>query len=153
MQPIEKAPVQHDQGIIAVLPGKEILSRQRLPYYVGISNGTAGAKGISMNLIVIPPAGAAKPHLHKGHETAIYLLRGTVATSYGAELEYSIVSREGEFVYIKPDVPHQPISLSPTEPAVAIVARNDPNEQESIVHYGEEAERVSLPLSDSCSTR
>src|SRR5262245_24151360 len=153
MQPIEKATLQYAQGVIAVRPGKEILSRQRLPYYVGISNATAGAKGISMNLIVIPPAGAAKPHLHKGYETAIYLLKGTVATRYGAELENSIVSREGEFVYIKPDVPHQPINLSATQPAVAIVARNDPNEQESVVHYGEEAERVFLPLSDSCSAR
>jgi uncharacterized RmlC-like cupin family protein len=41
------------------------MSRQRLPYYVGISETTAGAKNISMNLIV-PPAGAAEPHLHKG---------------------------------------------------------------------------------------
>jgi uncharacterized RmlC-like cupin family protein len=130
------------------------MSRQRLPYYVGISNATAGAKGISMNLIIIPPGGAAKPHLHKGYETAIYLLKGTVATRYGAELENSIVSREGEFVFIRPDVPHQPINLSATEPAVALVARNDPNEQESVVHYGAETvEPISLPPSRGCAAR
>ena len=142
MEAIENAETRHAEGVIAVRPGRYTMSRQRLPYYVGISNATAGAKGISMNLIIIPPAGAAKPNVHKDYETAIYLLKGTVATRYGAELENSIVSREGEFVFIRPDVPHQPINLSATEPAVAIVARNDPNEQESVVHYGEEtAER------------
>src|SRR5262247_4289127 len=93
----------HSNGVVVVRPAAEVMSRQQLPYYVGISEATAGAKNISMNLIIIPPAGAAKPHLHKGYETAIYLLKGTVATRYGAELENSIVSREGEFVYIKPD--------------------------------------------------
>jgi uncharacterized RmlC-like cupin family protein len=56
-----------------------------LPYYVGISEITAGAKNISMNLIVIPPAGAAEPHLHKGYETAIYLLKGRADTRYGEQ--------------------------------------------------------------------
>jgi uncharacterized RmlC-like cupin family protein len=51
-------------------------------------------------------------------------------------LEKSIICQEGDFILIKPDVPHQPINLSVTEPALAIVARNDPNEQESVVHYG-----------------
>jgi uncharacterized RmlC-like cupin family protein len=89
-----------------------------------------------MNLIIIPPAGTADPHLHKGYETAIYLLKGRVETRYGRKLEKSIVCQEGDFILIRPDVPHQPINLSAMEPAVAIVARNNPNEQESVVHYG-----------------
>jgi hypothetical protein len=32
-------------------------------------------------------------------------------------------------------VPHQPVNLSDTEPARAIVARNDPNEQEHVIPY------------------
>jgi hypothetical protein len=32
-------------------------------------------------------------------------------------------------------VPHQPINLSATEPAMAVVARNDANEQEHVVTY------------------
>ena len=32
-------------------------------------------------------------------------------------------------------IPHQAINLSSTEAAQAIVARNDPNEQESVVLY------------------
>ena len=111
------------------------MSRQQLPYYVGISEITAGAKNISMNLIIIPPAGAAEPHLHKGYETAIYLLKGRVDTRYGEKLENSVICEAGDFVYIKADVPHQPINLSATEPAMALVARNDANEQEHVVAY------------------
>jgi uncharacterized RmlC-like cupin family protein len=125
----------HSNGVVVVRPTVEVMSRQQLPYYVGISEVTAGAKNISMNLIIIPPAAAAEPHLHKGYETAIYLLKGRVDTRYGQKLQNSAICQEGDFVYIKADVPHQPINLSATEPAVAIVARNDPNEQEHVLAY------------------
>jgi uncharacterized RmlC-like cupin family protein len=36
-------------------------------------------------------------------------------------------------IYIGPNVLHQPINLSDSEPAVAIVARNDPDEQEHVI--------------------
>jgi hypothetical protein len=35
-------------------------------------------------------------------------------------------------------VPHKPINLSATEPAMALVARNDANEQEHVVTYRDE---------------
>src|SRR5262244_223639 len=125
----------HSNGVVVVRPTAEIMSRQQLPYYVGISEVTAGAKNISMNLIIIPPGGSAEPHLHKGYETAIYLLKGRVDTRYGKKLENSVNCEAGDFVYIKADVPHQPINLSATEPAMALVARNDANEQEHVVAY------------------
>ncbi len=136
MQTVENMKTDHAEGVVVVRPAGEMMSRQRLPYFVGISAATAGAKDLSMNLIIIPPAGSADPHLHKGYETAIYLLKGKVDTRYGHKLEKSIICEEGDFILIRPDVPHQPINLSATEPALAIVARNDPNEQESVVHYG-----------------
>ena len=136
MQTVENMKTDHAEGVVVVRPAGETMSRQRLPYFVGISAATAGAKDLSMNLIIIPPAGSADPHLHKGYETAIYLLKGKVDTRYGDKLEKSIICQEGDFILIRPDVPHQPINLSATEPALAVVARNDPNEQESVVHYG-----------------
>jgi uncharacterized RmlC-like cupin family protein len=130
----------HANGVVVVRPTTEIMSRQQLPYYVGISEVTAGAKNISMNLIIIPPGGAAEPHLHKGYETAIYMLRGRVDTRYGQKLENSVICQEGDFIYINADVPHQPINLSATESVLALVARNDPNEQEHVVtYYGKES--------------
>ena len=48
-------------------------------------------------------------------------------TRYGEGLKNSVVNVAGDFIFIPPDVPHQPFNLSDTEPAIAIVARNDPN--------------------------
>ena len=135
MENDEKPIRDYSEGVVVVRPKVETLSRQRLPYYVGISEVTAGAKNISMNLIIIPPAGAAEPHLHKGYETAIYLLKGRADTRYGEQLENSVICEAGDFIYIKADVPHKPINLSATEPVLALVARNDANEQEHVVTY------------------
>lgn len=122
-------------GVLVVRPPAEAMSRQLLPYFVGISEDTAGATGISMNLIIIPAGGAAEAHLHRGYETAIYILKGRVETRYGAGLTETLISEEGDFVFIAADVPHQPVNLSKVEAAMAVVARNDPNEQESVVLY------------------
>lgn len=123
------------KSVTRVRAGIEIVTEQKLPYYVGISKDTAGATGISMNRVVIPPGATAEPHYHKDFETAIYLLEGRVDTRYGEGLKESILTEKGDFLYIPPGVPHQPVNLSATEPAVAIVSRNDPNEMENVVMY------------------
>ncbi len=126
--------------IITVRPDVTTMTRQRLPNFVGISAATVGATGISMNLVIIPPGGAAEPHLHRNYETAIYLLKGRVETRYGPGLRRSVINEAGDFIFIPADVPHQPINLSDTEPAQAIVARNDANEQESVEPYDARAD-------------
>lgn len=125
--------------IVTVRPKATVETIQRLPNYVGISGATAGATGISMNMVIIPPSAAAEPHFHKGFETAIYLLQGRVETRFGPRLSESVINEKGDFVFIPAGVPHQPRNLSDTEPAIAIVARNDPNEQESVQAYDPEA--------------
>ncbi len=126
---------EQNGGLVVVRPPAQTMGRQRLPFFTGISEKTAGSKAISMNLVIIPPGGAAEPHIHQGYETAIYLVKGRVETAYGLGLRHKVVNEEGDFIYIPADVPHQPRNLSTTEAAMAIVARTDPNEQESIVPY------------------
>jgi uncharacterized RmlC-like cupin family protein len=75
--------------VVTVRPSAETMTRQQLPYFVGIAGPTAGATGLSMNLVVIPPGGAAEPHIHRGYETAVYLLKGRVETRYGRRLRQS----------------------------------------------------------------
>lgn len=124
-----------DGEIVTVRPRETRDTIQRLPNFVGISGATAGASGISMNMVVIPPGGKAEPHFHDGFETAIYLLQGEVETRYGADLAKSVTNRAGDFIFIPDGVPHQPVNLSSSEPAIAIVSRNDPHEQESVRVY------------------
>ena len=112
-----------------------MLTRQRLPYFVGISAQTVGASGLSMHLVVIPPGGRSEPHSHLDYETGIYVLEGTVRTRWGAALEHEVVSRAGDFLFIPPGMPHEAINLSATEPARAVVARNDAAEQDRVEPY------------------
>ena len=116
-------------------PDREVVTRQRLPYFVGVSAGSVGATGLSMHLVAIPPGGRSEPHSHRHYETAIYVLEGRVETRYGPGLQHSVISEAGDFLFIPPGQPHEAITLSDTEPARAIVARNDPSEQENVVPY------------------
>jgi len=106
--------------------------KQGLTYFCGIAAETVGSKAICMHLLTIPPGGRAKAHLHENHETALYILNGEAVTLYGERLENSIHSRAGDLVYIPAGVPHVPINLS-DKPTSAVIARTDPNEQESVV--------------------
>jgi uncharacterized RmlC-like cupin family protein len=119
----------------AVRPDVQVMTRQRLPYFIGISGATAGATGLSMHIVVIPPGGRAQPHAHLGYETGIYVLEGRVRTRWGTRLENEVVSEPGDFLFVPPGVPHEAINLSATQPARAIVARNDPAEQDKVEPY------------------
>ena len=121
--------------IITVRPTETTATVQRLPNYVGISEQTAGATGLSMNLVVIPAGAKADPHVHLGDETAIDLLKGQVETRYGENLQKTVVNEAWDFIFIPAEVPHQPTNLSVTEAALAIVARHDANEQEHVKPY------------------
>lgn len=120
------------QQVQAIRPDREVMTRQRLPYFVGISGQTVNSTGLSMHVVVIPPAARAEPHLHVGYETGIYVLEGRVLTRWGAELEHEVISEAGDFLFVPPGVPHEAINLSDSIPARAVIARNDPAEQDKV---------------------
>ena len=136
-QPLFAGDTTEEAEIVVIRPDASISSKQGLPVFQGISGQNAGAKGISMNRVVIPPGAAARAHMHKGYESVVYLIKGRVKTLYGEGLKKSVITEGGDFLYIPADLPHKPINLSATEAAEAIVARTDPNEQESVEHVAE----------------
>jgi len=121
--------------IVTVRATEAVQTRQKLTNFIGISAKTAGATGLCMHMIVIPPGGAAMPHIHDGYETALYVIKGRAKTLYGEGLSESVVNEAGDFIFIPANVPHQPVNISDTEEVIAIVARNDPNEQEKVIPY------------------
>lgn len=123
------------QKVQAVRPDQEVLTRQKLPYFVGISGQTVGASGLSMHLVTIPPGARSDPHYHVGYETGIYVLEGRVLTRWGAKLENEVTSLAGDFLFIPAGVPHEAVNLSASEPARAVVARNHPAEQDQVQPY------------------
>jgi uncharacterized RmlC-like cupin family protein len=126
---------QQSQTLRAIRPDRAVDTLQRLPYFIGVSGSTVGARGLSMHLVVIPAGARAEPHIHLGYETGIYVIEGRVETRYGEGLTQSIVSEAGDFLFVPPGVPHEAINLSSTEAARAIVARNDPAEQDKVAPY------------------
>lgn len=109
------------------------MTKQGFPYHSGVSYQTAGTKGICMHLLRLPPGAVEKAHLHRDHETAIYVVSGSAELRYGERLEVYETIQAGEFLYIPPNVPHLPRNASDTEECVVVLARTDPNEQESVV--------------------
>ncbi len=107
--------------------------KQGLTYFAGIAAETVGSTGICMHLLTIPPGGRAKAHLHESHETAIYVLSGHGEMWFGDGLREHLTVEAGEFLYIPAGTPHLPANASQTEPCTAVLARTDPNEQESVV--------------------
>jgi uncharacterized RmlC-like cupin family protein len=106
--------------------------RQGLTYFAGISAESVGAAGICMHMLRLPPGARAKAHFHAAHETAIYVLSGCAGMWYGEDLEHHVSVGAGDYLYIPAGVPHLPYNDGP-EVAVAVLARTDPNEQESVV--------------------
>lgn len=106
--------------------------KQGLDYFSGVSAESAGSRAICMHLLEMPAGVEARVHLHEAHETAIYMLEGTVHFRHGHALEHEDVASAGDFVYIPAGVPHVPRNEGPGV-ARAIIARTDPNEQESVV--------------------
>ena len=114
-----------------IRPESTYEDNQGLTYFAGIAGETVGASGLHPH-VTMPPGTRAKAHMHESHETAIYVLTGEVHTWYGDRLEHHIVVKAGDLFYIPAGVPHLPANLSGA-PSSAVIARTDPNEQESVV--------------------
>ena len=106
--------------------------KQDFTYRKGVTAETTGARGICMHLLTIPPGERARAHVHDDHESAVYVISGRSGMWYGDNLEEHVSVDCGDFVYIPPGVPHLPYNASDTEPCTAVIARTDPNEQESV---------------------
>lgn len=133
--------MQPDTVPTCVLIGRttEYHGKQGLDYFAGVSAESAGSKGLCLHKVTIPPLARAKPHLHTNHESAVYVLSGEAGMWYGEGLREHVWMRAGDFLYIPANVPHLPYNASATEPCIGLIARTDPNEQESV---------TLLPLSD-----
>ena len=116
-----------------VVAGEPYRGKQGHLYRPGISAETVGSRALHLQLLELGPGEQGQPHLHAAHETAIYVLSGESGMWFGPDLRRHVVVRAGHFLYIPPDMPHLPYNRSDTKPCVAVIARTDPNEQESVV--------------------
>jgi uncharacterized RmlC-like cupin family protein len=103
-----------------------------LVYAAGLSAETVGSRALCLQLVTIAPGARGTAHLHDQHESGIYVVSGEVVMWFGERLADAVVARPGDFVYIPAGAPHVPANYG-DEPAVGVLARTDPNAQESVV--------------------
>ena len=126
-----------NERCVVIRTGKAAEGATGVTYASGVSARTTDSRGICLELATLPPGARGRAHLHADHESAAYVLRGELDLWFGAELEERVVAHAGDFIYIPARVPHLPANASASEPAVAVLARTDPNEQESVVQLPE----------------
>ena len=116
--------------------GAAYQGQQALTYLAGLTGETAGSRAICMTLAVLPPGARAKTHLHRGIETAVYVIDGEASMRFGERLEDVLVARAGEYVYVPADMPHLVMNTS-SAVCRALVAHTAADDQAGIVMLAE----------------
>jgi uncharacterized RmlC-like cupin family protein len=125
-----------------VRPQVELVGKQGHLSAPAISAQSVGARRMHLQIVRIPPSVSAKTHKHRGHETALWHVVWREART--ASL------RKGWRLSLHPV---QPYNLSDVESCTALVARTDPNEQESIVLLPELDRQLSTSLEGASRQR
>jgi uncharacterized RmlC-like cupin family protein len=119
-------------GCVIIRGDETYDGKQGVSLAIGVSQASAGSRALCLHVLTIPPGTRGTPHLHEGHETAIYIAAGEVEVWHGTGLARRAALRAGDFLYVPPGTPHLPVN-SGEVPMVAVVARTDPAEQESVL--------------------
>ena len=130
----------HTPRMAITAPGEVIIIRaagnyegkQGMSLATGVSSRSAGARALCLHLVTIPPGTRGVPHVHDGHESAIYTVSGETEVWHGEGLRQCSIVKAGDFMYVPPGTPHLPVNRSDVM-TIAVVARTDPQEQESVV--------------------
>jgi uncharacterized RmlC-like cupin family protein len=113
---------------VLIRTGQAAEGKTGVTYAAGVSAATAGARALCLQLASLPPG----THLHAEHESAAYVIEGGLVLWFGERLEERVAAGSGDFLYIPRGVPHLVANASDSQPVVTVLARSDPNQQESV---------------------
>ena len=117
---------------VVIRSGVAYQGQQGLTYLTGLTGATAGSRAICMTLVTLPDGARARTHLHRGIETAVYVIEGETEMYFGARLQELLLARAGEYIYVPADMPHLVINRSGAS-CRAVVAHTASDDQEGIV--------------------
>lgn len=118
-----------------------VVSPQMVPPVVGpqgqklyscVTAANSAATGISAGMVVMPPGGISRPHLHAHSEIIVCCVVGAAVTLVGPELK-PVPHAAGEFIHIPAGIVHVAVNLSSAATLVAIEMRTDPMFNEDVV--------------------
>jgi uncharacterized RmlC-like cupin family protein len=131
---IDSRIVENLGGITVIRGGGTARAWNNIRYMQGMSAKNVGSMHLSINVATVPPGGIAYAHIHDGFEVMLFIVQGRVRHTYGENLAQSVINEAGDFIYIKPGVPHEVFNIG-DEPLVAFVARSAADEWDRIVDY------------------
>ena len=134
---IDQSMVEDLDGITVLRGGGKERGWNGIRYMQGLSGKNAGAENLSINVATVPPGAIAYAHIHDGFEVMLFILQGGVKHTYGEGLTQSVINEAGDFIYIKPGVPHEVFNIGDEE-LIAFVARSTADEWDKIVNYPSE---------------
>ncbi|GAB4443673.1 MAG: cupin domain-containing protein [Anaerolineae bacterium] len=126
--------VEDLDGITVVRGGGGQRGWNGILYKQGMSAKNVGSQGLSINVATVPPGAIAYAHIHDGFEVMLFIVQGKVKHTYGENLVNEVINEAGDFIYIKPGVPHEVFNIG-DEPLIAFVARSTADEWDKIINY------------------
>src|SRR4030081_2475662 len=127
--------VEDHDGILTIRGGGPRRDWNGIHYKQGMSAKNVGTTKLSANIATIPPGGVAYAHIHVDFEVILDIIEGKVRHEFGDGCKQSVENEAGDFIYIKPGVPHEVFNMSYTEPVAVIVALASANEWDDILPY------------------
>jgi uncharacterized RmlC-like cupin family protein len=134
---IETGIVENLEGITVIRGGGGERGWNGIRYKQGLSAKNVGSTDLSINVATVPPGAVAYAHIHDGFEVMLFIVQGKVKHTFGEGLSKSVINEAGDFIYIKPGVPHEVFNIG-DEPLIAFVARSAADEWDKIVNYPSE---------------
>ena len=126
--------VEDLDGITVVRGGGGQRGWNGILYKQGMSAKNVGSQGLSINVATVPPGAIAYAHIHDGFEVMLFIVQGRVKHTHGENLSQEVINEAGDFIYIKPGVPHEVFNIG-DEPLIAFVARSTADEWDKIINY------------------
>lgn len=121
-------------GITVLRGGGQGRGWNGIEYQQGMSAKNVGSTGLSVNIATVPPGAIAYAHIHDGFEVMLYIIQGRVRHTFGEGLTREVFNEAGDFIYIKPGVPHEVFNVG-DGPLIAMVARSTADEWDKIINY------------------
>jgi uncharacterized RmlC-like cupin family protein len=131
---IDATAVEDHDGITVIRGGGGQRGWNGILYKQGLSGKNVGSEALSINVATVPPGAVAYAHIHDGFEVMLFILQGRVKHTFGEGLLNEVINEAGDFIYIKPGVPHEVFNIG-DEPLIAFVARSAADEWDKIVNY------------------
>ncbi|HEX9168575.1 MAG TPA: cupin domain-containing protein [Roseiarcus sp.] len=89
-----------------------------------ITQARAGAEKLWAGTVVIHPKAKTGAHHHGAVESVIYVVSGRARMRWGDRLQFVAEAGPGDFIYVRPYVPHQEINASDDAPLSCVLVRS-----------------------------